>query len=166
MEWPPKSLRKNGTRQSSPTDASMPMRLSGTERVGQHGLSLPPSFPRTGGTPRSNVLQFLKDNHHEATPVSTEKFRILPFLVLPCPRADGTVHPGRSWLRCPVRRKGAPKGDVHRQLRTEVQGDLSRALPWPYHRSRTQQGPCRGVSRCIARWPRLHGTLSPECALE
>ena len=30
----------------------MPMRLIGTERVGHHGLSLLPTFPRTRGTPR------------------------------------------------------------------------------------------------------------------
>ena len=78
---------------------------------------------------RDSSLQrppIFKSNHHEVTPVNTEEFRILPFLVLPCPRKDGTVHPGRSWLRSPVRSKGAPKGEVHRQLGTEIQRETCR----------------------------------------
>ena len=84
---------------------------------------------RAGGASRALTAAKLSTNWRDSSlqrPVSTEEFRILAFLVLPCPRADGIVHPGRSWLRCRVRSKGAAKGDVHRQLGTEEQRETCR----------------------------------------
>ena len=58
---PPKGLklanaRAHDTAIIRTTVASMPMQLSGAERVEHRALSLPPNFPRTGGTPHSNIL--------------------------------------------------------------------------------------------------------------
>ena len=162
MECPPKSMRMNGRKtlqSSAPTDASMPMRLSGTERVGHHGLSLPPSFPRTGGI-RSNVLQF----QEQPPRGDTCQHGGAPNTSVSCPPEPSCTQHRPSWpllaaLSRPTqgRTEGRwPPPVGHRRTK----GDLLRGPLWPCDRSRTQQSPCRGVSRCTVPWPRLHGTLS------
>ena len=151
MEWPPKSLRRNGrkTWQSSwPTDASMPVRLSGKEQVGHHGLSLHELEGLLAPTSSS-----FKSNHHEATC----QHGGVPSTCVPCPPVPSCRRHRPSWplLAALYRPKqGRTEGRCPPPIgHRSTNGELSRAPPWPYHRSWTQQGPCRGVWRCIARWP-------------
>ena len=119
MEWPPKSMRMNGrkTRQPSwPTDASMPMRLSGTERASRAltAAKLATNW-RDTSLQRPPVSRATTSRSQLSARRSSEHFRSLS--------SGALVQTAPSILAA----KGAPKGDDK---------DLSRAPPWPSHRLR------------------------------
>ena len=92
LQWQPRSLRMNERttpRSSVPTVASMPMQLSGTERVEHRGLSPPPNFPRTGDSSlqRPPDSSATTTRRHLSARWGSEYFRSLSSLAL----ADSTT---------------------------------------------------------------------------